>query len=144
MRSALLAALALLLVPRVLTGQRIEWQVHGVAIVTGSEYRGGGVGLGYRTPGRLRLGVAAALGQADSVVAGRGEAALAYHVNPFGRRGLAPYVGGGLAVTVSEHTATEYLVVFLGVEANPGGTFGWFVEGGLAGGARFAVGLRLR
>jgi hypothetical protein len=37
-----------------------------------------------------------------------------------------------------------YVVVTLGVEARPGAPSGWFVEAGVGGGARLAMGYRWR
>lgn len=143
MRSLLLGGLLAVCVAGVTDAQRVEWQGGAVAVFTGTEFVGGGVGVGWRLSGRMRLGLAAALGEASDRVAGRVEAALGYHANPF-TRGLSPYVGGGLAVIAREGGTVEYLTAYLGVEANPRGRWGWFGEIGVSGGVRAAAGVRWR
>ena len=66
--------------------QRLDWQVGGVTVATGTEFRGGGFGLGWRTSARMRLGVTASLGETADQLAGRFEGALTYYVNPLARR----------------------------------------------------------
>ncbi len=122
----------------------LEWQAQGVATVTGAEFYGGGLGVAYRTAGRTRVGFLASVGDRDGAFAGRGELMLSYHLNPYKRRGLTPYAGGGLSVTLTEDASTEYILLVLGVESSPGGRFGWFAEVGVAGGVRLALGIQLR
>jgi hypothetical protein len=69
---------------------------------------------------------------------------LSYHLNPYRRRGVTPYAGGGVAVVLTSDASSEYIVLVLGVESNPGGRWGWFAEVGVAGGLRLALGARLR
>lgn len=126
-------------------GQRArEWQVQGLAVVTGSTFAGSGLGFAIRTWGRLRLSLTANAGNAAGSLAGRGEAALAYHVNPVRRRGATLYVGGGIAVTAARSVTTEYMVLFVGMESTPGRPFGVFAEGGVGGGIRLSAGVRVR
>lgn len=128
----------------VAVAQRAEWQVGGVAVVTGSEFTGAGLGFAWRMAGRLRIGLAAAVGETEARrTAGRAEGLFSYHFNPV-TSGIGAYAGGGLAVTATEDDATEYLVVLLGLEGNPVGRVGWFAEAGVSGGVRLALGLRVR
>ena len=121
-----------------------ELQLHAVATVTAEQFFGGGVGYAYRTAGRVRLGVLASAGGWEGDFAGRAEAMVSYHLNPFRRRGVTPYAGGGASITFTDVASSEYILVVLGVESSPGGRRGWFLEVGLAGGLRLAAGLRLR
>lgn len=113
-------------------------------MVTGNEFRGGGLEFAWRTPGRLRLAITGAVGEAGARLAGRAEGMVSYHVNPVQRGGVSPYAGGGLAVTFTANEAVEYLAVTVGFEGNPGGSVGWYGEVGLSGGVRVALGLRVR
>lgn len=124
--------------------RRAEWQVQTVATVTGARFAGGGLGVALRTAGRVRLGASLSGGAAGGLAAVRGEATVSYHPNPFRRRGVAPYAGGGVALTATRDARPEYLVLFLGIESNPAGRAGWFAELGVGGGVRAAGGLRLR
>jgi len=121
-----------------------ELQVQAVATVTADQFIGGGVGYAYRTGGRVRLGLLASAGSWERDFAGRAEAMVSYHLNPFQRRGVTPYAGGGATVTFTGAESSEYILLVAGVESGPGGRRGWFVEVGMAGGLRLAAGLRWR
>lgn len=121
-----------------------EWQVHGVATLGADRFLGGGLGFAFRTDGRLRVGISTSLGDLEGVTASRAEAGLSFHLNPFKRRGVSPYGGGGVAGVFTRDASSGYLVVLVGVESSPGGRSGWFVEGGVGGGVRLGVGFRLR
>lgn len=123
---------------------RIEGQVQGEVVAASTLFAGAGVGLGIRPYGRSRAGVTFAVGSADRRLAGRAEATVSYHVNPFARRGIVPYVVGGVAVQTAAGDWREYLLVALGVEIAPAGRRGAFAEIGLAGGVRAVVGWRVR
>jgi hypothetical protein len=145
LRSCLVAALLAAVSVQPAWGQRArEWQVQGLAVVARSSFAGGGLGFAFRSWGRLRVGATATFGTADGRLAGRGEAALSYHVNPVRRSGFTPYAGGGVALTASDSVSTEYLTLFLGVESTPGRPLGVFAEVGVGGGLRLSAGLRLR
>ncbi len=150
---------ALLLAPLLVWGGRLqaqpgwEWQVHGLfTFVAASNmnpdnaarFLGGGAGLGWRNRGRLRALVTASLGDQRGSVAVRPEALVSFSLNPFKRRGVTPYGGGGLAAVFSREADREYLLLVIGVEANPGASFSWFVEGGVGGGVRLSAGFRRR
>ncbi len=121
----------------------VEWRVYGIGVATGERFVGGGIGVGLRTAGRVRLATALAAGSRGGDGAVRGEASISYHLNPFKRRGVTPYVGGGAAVTTGGAGTSEFLLLHLGVEARPGARVGWFIEGGAGGGVRLVVGVRV-
>jgi hypothetical protein len=121
-----------------------EVQIQAVGVLRSDEYVGGGLGFALRSPGRTRVAVAASLGAAQQAVALRGDLLLSYHLLPFRRSGVTPYAGGGLSVLVVRSQADPYLMLVVGVEAAPLGRTGWFLEGGIAGGVRFAGGWRVR
>lgn len=121
-----------------------EWQLGAVGLITGQEFAAASLGYAVRPPGRMRFGGLIAVGASDAGAAGRAEVAVGYLANPIKRRGVAPYVAGGLAVAATKATRNAYLVVVLGIESRPAGSPGWFVEGGVGGGLRAAAGVRLR
>ena len=53
------------------------------------------------------------------------------------------YLAGGIA-GVGGPEDEGYLVLAIGIEHRPGARSGWFVEGGVGGGARVAAGYRWR
>ena len=126
-----------------------EVQALGVATVTAREFVGGGLGLAYRTAGRTRVGLLMTLGSSQGSdggwgFAGRGEALVSYHLDPYKRHGFTPYAGGGLSVTLNEEDNTQYILLVLGVESNPGGRSGFFADVGIAGGLRLSAGFQVR
>jgi hypothetical protein len=123
---------------------RIEWQAQAVVAVLADRFVGAGPGLGVRTAGRLRLGMVLSLGDLEGAAAGRAEALASFHLDPFRPRGITAYAGGGVAVAATRDAAREYVVVVLGMEANPAGRAGWFIESGVGGGLRLSGGVRLR
>jgi hypothetical protein len=144
LRSALVVVGLLTLAATGLHGQAREWQVQGLAAFADSTFVGGGMGFALRSRGRARIGISANVGDRRGALAGRAELVVSYHLNPFRRRGLAPYAGGGVTVGATEDEFVEYVVVLVGVETAPGGRSGWFVEAGLAGGVRASAGFRVR
>ena len=135
-----------LLVPAVMAhAQRaIDVQLQSIATVGGEEFLGVGVGLGLRTSGRMRVGLILNAGALDSLAAVRPELIGSFHLNPFKRQGVSPYAGGGVAAVFTENASREYLVAFVGLEARPGRSFGWFAEAGIGGGARVVAGIQFR
>jgi hypothetical protein len=104
------------------------------------------VGGGYaalRVSRRFRLSVGAGLGGSDGGTAWRGEVLAHFLLAPRQRRGLGGYAAAGVAA-VGGVEEEGYMVLTFGVESRPGSTSGWFVEGGLGGGARIAAGYRWR
>lgn len=115
------------------------------AIGTASDpaFASAGLYAGVRTSRRVRLSAGAAIGGADGRAAWRGELLAHFLLAPGARRGVGGYAAGGVAV-VGGPVDEGYLVLTLGLETSPGGRAGWFVEGGVGGGARLAVGWRRR
>ena len=107
------------------------------ALVTAGGY------VGWRTSRRMRVSVAAGIGVADGDAAWRGEALLHFLFTSRARRGVGGYAAGGVAV-VGGPVDEGYLVLTAGLEARPGSTGGWFLEAGVGGGARVALGFRRR
>ena len=105
---------------------------------------GAGGGLALRTAGRTRLGLTASLGELEGNASVRTEALVSYSLGFPQRRSLSPYLGGGVALSFTHSRSRQYLVVLVGVDWNPGTRVGWFLEGGVGGGIRFAAGARLR
>ncbi len=121
-----------------------EWQVHSLALLGADRFLGGGVGLNLRTNGRMRWGAALNAGELEGNVALRPEVLGSFHLNPYKRRGVAPYAGAGVALVISEGTTREYILAVIGVESRPGRSRGWFAEVGVGGGARVSVGVQFR
>lgn len=103
----------------------------------------GGIQGGWRPSRRLRLTAALAVGGADGELAWRGELLAHFLLTPRAARGLGVYGAGGIAA-VTGPIEEGYLVLTLGVETRPAGRSGWFLEGGVGGGARLAAGYRRR
>lgn len=122
----------------------VEWQGQAVGTVLAQRFVGVGPGVGLRTAGRIRIGGSVSVGDRVGVLATRMEALASFHLDPFKRNGISPYAGGGLAVSATAHGTDEYLLILLGVETNPAGRLGCFVEAGVGGGLRFSAGIRLR
>ncbi len=110
----------------------------------GESFIGVGPGFILRTRTRVGVGLAAALGARNGNLAGRGEALLSFSLDPFRERGIAPYLGGGVALAGDRVGTAEYLMAILGLSVNPGRGAGWFVEAGVGGGLRFAAGFAVR
>lgn len=143
-RSALLAASLIACTATGLEAQAGDWQVQGLAAFADSTFVGGGLGVALRSRGRSRLGISANVGTREGALAGRAELVVSYHLNPFLRRGVTPYAGGGVTVGWSGEEFVEYVVALVGLETAPGGRSGWFLEGGIAGGVRVSTGFRVR
>lgn len=146
-RSAWIALLPALLVPAAARAQGWrEAQLWAAAVTSDPLMYGGGIGIAFRDAQRSRVGVAIATGaNEDGDAAGRAELTWHFLLDPARRQGLAVYGGGGLALTASEHDRLRpWLQLVLGVEWNPAGARGLFLEAGAGGGARVAAGLRLR
>jgi hypothetical protein len=116
------------------------------AVVTAAEpaVYTAGVTASVRPSARTRIGLYAA-GGVDGDGAGVGRAELVAHflLNPRTTH-AGFYGGGGIAGVFASGADNGFLVLLLGVEGNPGGRGGWFVEAGIGGGARLAAGYRWR
>ncbi len=121
-----------------------EWEALGLAALADQDFIGGGLGLGYRTNGRMRVQVLANVGSLEGSFAFRPEALISFHLNPYKRNGISPYASGGAAFILTGDGNEQYLVGVLGVETNPGGKWGWFLEAGFGGGVRIAGGVQIR
>jgi hypothetical protein len=140
-------ALVLAANPQVLAAQvRHEWQVMGVALASRPAVGVVGIGANWRDRGRTRIGLSVAGGKTDDD-RGAARAELVWHfsLDPARRRGWGVYGGGGLAVGVIEQDHVRpWVQAVIGVESRPGGSGGFFVEGGFGGGGRLAAGWRWR
>jgi len=96
-----------------------------------------------RTSHRTRVSAALGAGVSDGDAAFRGELLAHFLLNPTRRTGAGVYGAGGIALAEGP-VDQGYVVVTLGIEGRPGGRSGWFVEAGVGGGARLAVGYRWR
>ena len=115
------------------------------AIGTASEpaLLAGGIFAGWRTSRRVRLSAGAFAGAADGEAAWRGELLAHFLLAPRALKGIGWYGAAGLAA-VAGPVDEGYLVVTLGAETAPGAPSGWFLEAGIGGGARLALGFRRR
>jgi len=144
-RAAVLALLAAA-VPATGRAQGVrEVQVQLLGIASRPLFGGAGVAVAWRDEARTRWQAAVTLGALD----GHGPAAradVAYHflLDPAKRRGSAVYGGAGLSVLAGNGRVTPYVLIVLGAENAPGGNGGSFVEVGVGGGVRAAVGYRWR
>ncbi len=122
-----------------------EAQVWAVAVATRPAFYGAGFGLGWRDEQRDRIAPAIALGAfGDGRFGARADLSYQFLLDPGKRSGSAIYGGGGLTVAMERGHVAPYLLLVLGVENAPGGGGGSFLEVGLGGGARLAVGYRWR
>ena len=136
--------MALLLAASPLAAQQVrEIGLQATATASDPALVIGGVYAALRTSLRTRVSVAAGAGVSGGEAAWRGELLAHFLLNPDRQRGAGVYGAGGLAV-VGGPVDEGYLVLTLGLEARPGGRSGWFVEGGVGGGARLAAGYRWR
>lgn len=120
-----------------------EAGVHGLLLVQDPAWAGGMLYGAWRPGGGARFSLGLGLGSDNGEVSGRGEALAHFLLSPARVVGIGPYAFGGAAVvTGSRHQG--YLVLGLGLEGRPGAASGWFLEGGVGGGARIAAGWRWR
>lgn len=122
-----------------------EAQVWALAAASKPAFYGAGFGLGWRDDGRIRIAPAVALGTfGDGRFGTRADLAIHFLLDPLKRDGAAVYGGGGLSVAVRGGRLTPYALLVLGAEHAPGGGGGSFVELGVGGGVRLAIGYRWR
>jgi hypothetical protein len=142
-RGALLPA-ALLTAARPAAAQRMT-ELGVVAIGTAADPAlvVGGITGALRTSLRTRISAALGVGGSGGDAAWRGELVAHFLLAPTRRDGAGVYGGGGIAV-VGGPVDQGYLVLAIGLEGRPGARRGWFVEAGVGGGARLALGYRWR
>lgn len=141
-----LAAALLIVLAAPLAGQQLKgYEVAdaGLFLAQDPVWIGGAVQAGWRPGGGTRLSLGLGLGRVDGRTSGRGELLAHFILSPTRRSGVSPYAFGGAAGVVGPREAA-YLVLGLGLERGPGGASGWFLEGGVGGGARIAAGWRWR
>ena len=102
-----------------------------------------GISAAMRPGYRTRIGVLAGGGFLGEDPAARAELIGHFLLSPQSP-GTGVYAGGGIAGVFADGEGRGYLVLLVGIEAGPGAGDGWFVEGGVGGGARIAVGWRWR
>ena len=108
-------------------------------------YYGIDAGLGLRPAGQVRFVALVGGGTREGRPAGHVGGEAQFLVVPAARSGISPYVGMGISCTmVDSRHSFGALTLTAGVESAEGNPFGWYLEGGAAGGARLAVGLRWR
>lgn len=124
--------------------QQTVAQAHALATVADESAIGVGLGLGFIGSGRLGgLGGLSVVRYRDAFAV-RGELTVSLHLDPGRRSGVSPYAAAGAAFLGTPDGAKEYVVFVIGVEAAPRIRRRWFIEVGLGGGIRTAVGLRWR
>jgi hypothetical protein len=140
---AVALALAVGCVPAVAAQRVIELGVQAIGTAADPAVAVGGVYGAIRISRRTRISATLGAGVSDGDAAFRGELLAHFLLNPTRRAGAGLYGAGGIAV--AEGAVDQgYLVVTLGIEGRPGARSGWFLEGGVGGGARLAVGYRWR
>ena len=122
-----------------------EAQVWGVAVASRPAFYGGGFGLGWRDEQRDRIAPAVAFGSfGDARFGVRADLAYQFLLDPARKTGSALYGGGGLSVAVRRGRLVPYVLLEVGLENAPGGRGGSFLELGVGGGLRVAIGYRWR
>jgi hypothetical protein len=122
-----------------------ERQVHAAGVASQPVFGGAGGGLAFRDAARNRWQGALAVGLLDGGGVGAcGDFVYHFLLDPRKRQGSAVYGGGGLTAQVAGGRVTPYALLVVGAENAPGGAGGSFVELGVGGGVRLAVGYRWR
>ncbi len=106
-------------------------------------FAGGGVSLGIRPGGDMRIVASATPGIERRRLAGRAELLAQLMLAPARTHGVGFYALGGIAGQVGWRDA-GWLVLGLGMERAPGLGSGWHVEAGIGGGMRISAGWRWR
>ena len=122
-----------------------ELQAWGVGTAARPAFVGAGIGVAWRDRARTRWSAALAGGARGGASAVRAELAYHFLLSPERTRGRGVYGGGGAAIVAGpDRRPHTYVQVVLGAEARPAGAGGAFVEAGVGGGVRVAIGLRWR
>ena len=122
---------------------RSELGAQANALLGDADRGGGGLYLARRAGPRGRISLFAGAGSGEGGASGRGELLAHLLVSPARRRGVAPYLAGGLGLDIADRTEAR-LVALIGFEGSPGGRRGWVLEGGVGGGWRLVAGWRWR
>jgi hypothetical protein len=121
----------------------LELATTSVVVLSDPLFAGAGLQGAIRPGGRGRIALGVFPGMLDERFALRGELVAHFLLSPGGRRGVGFYGLGGVAGLTGPRDRA-YLMLGVGVEANPGGRSGWMLEAGVGGGARIAAGWRWR
>lgn len=122
-----------------------ETQLWAVAAASRPTLYAAGIGFAWRDDQRTRIAPAVALGAlGDGRLGARIDVAIHFLLDPYKRTGTAVYGGGGLSAAVAGDRVTPYALLVLGAERAPGGAGGSFIEIGVGGGVRLAIGYRWR
>ena len=122
-----------------------ELEVRVLGVASDPAFGGAGAGYVWRDARRTRIVGGAAVGVLGGHgVAGRADLAWHFLLDPRKRRGSAVYGGGGISLEAGAGRVRPFILLVLGAENAPGGTGGSFVEIGVGGGVRAAVGYRWR
>jgi hypothetical protein len=114
-----------------------------MATLSNPEVAAAGVYGALRTSGRTRFSVALGAGISDGDLVGRGELLGHFLLSPEEREKAGFYFAGGIAA-VAGAVDRGYLVLTLGLEEHPRAQGGGFLEAGIGGGVRIALGYRWR
>jgi hypothetical protein len=138
------AAVLLVLAAARVDGQAFaELGTQALVLAREPAFVAGGLHAAVRTTPRTRFIATVSGGSLDGELAGRVEGLGHFLLNPLDPSGVGLYGGGGLGLEFLEGNR-GYIVLLLGLEGSPGGTSGWFLEGGWGGGPRFSAGWRWR
>ena len=122
-----------------------ETQLAAVGVLSKPAVGVAGLGLAWRDGGRTRIAATALLGADEGgALNGRGEVAYHFLLDPATRTGNGVYLGGGLALAVSDSGTRPFVMLVVGAENAPAGRRGTFIEVGVGGGLRASIGMRWR
>jgi hypothetical protein len=143
-RSAGLAALILGLPGRLPAQRGADVQAQALGLAGTTPFAGVGAGAGLRLGLGTRLSLSATGGWLEAAgAAARVEALATYHLVVPGRPRPTLYGGTGVGITATGGATQGYLVLVLGLEGGVQARGGWFIETGVGGGIRVALGYRL-
>jgi hypothetical protein len=134
--------LVLGLLPAVLVAQATTGVgVAAVAVASDPWFVGGGLQSAFPLGDLMRVSALGAIGTRAGAVEGRGELSLQLVFDPTLTKPVTWYAGGGLALRAGS-TTDGFLLLVGGIEGRGRGRDRWWIETGVGGGARFALGYR--